>query len=227
MPTTYNAAIDEMFGNANSVFVGTAASLLGYTPDVRWPGAPKANPPDKTKLWARVSFQVVTDDIAALANANGVCLYQTIGICFVQLFCPRNVGQSIDNGRLIAIALQAAFRTPVSSSGELWYSKSKIFELPEAEESYPITVSTRVQFKTTAPSTYIPPSPGGNGVTRYPLTFVSTGVYTVAVEVNANAILTRNGETLTQGSDYTVSGETITFAAGMIPNSGDSLQLFQ
>lgn len=147
MATTLRAAIDEMFATANNVFTGYAATLLGYAPDVRWPGVPLGTQPDKSRLWARVSTQIVTDEQASLANAQGIQLYAATGLLHIQLFCPRNVGASIDNGRLVAEALQNAFRLQ-STSGEIWYSKQKAFELPEAEENYPINVSVQFYYKT-------------------------------------------------------------------------------
>lgn len=147
MATTYHAAIDEMFATADGVLIGYAATLLGYALDVRWPGVPVSSKPDKTRLWARVSAQIVTDAQVSLANANRISLFQATGLLNVQLFCPRNVGASIDNGRLIGEAIQNAFRT-LSTSGEIWYTNQKVVELPEAGESYPITVSVRYTYKT-------------------------------------------------------------------------------
>lgn len=147
MATTYSAAVDEVFGMVNGVLTGAAATLLGYTPDIRWPGVPKEAVPDKTKLWARVSLQIVTDTQTALANANGQRMFTANGLLFVQLFCPRNQPESIDNGRSIATDLQTVFRTN-GISGEVWFTQAKFVELPETDESYPINFSTRLQYRT-------------------------------------------------------------------------------
>lgn len=147
MTTTYHDAIDEMFASAKAVFDGTAAALLGYVPDVRWPGAPLATVPDYTKLWARVSLQIVTDEQASLANNNDKRFFWATGLLFIQLFCPRNVGGSIDKGRLIAEQIQNKFRHQ-STSGEIWYRNAKVVELPETEDSYPINVIVQFKYKT-------------------------------------------------------------------------------
>lgn len=149
MTTTYHDAVDSIFGTAKTVFDGYATTLLGYAPDVRYPGVPNANKPDKSKLWARCSSQIVTDVQASLSNVNNISFFFADGLFYIQLFCPRNVGGSIDKGRLIAEALQKAYRaSPLS--GEMWYSKVKIVELAETEENYPINVSGEYQYKTTS-----------------------------------------------------------------------------
>lgn len=147
MATTYSAAVDAMFALALSVLTGFAAGELGYAPDVRFAGVPKSNPPDKTKLWARITSEVITDRQASLANANGVSIFEASGLLFVQIFCPRNVGGSLPIGRLIGAQLQNAFRNN-GSSGEIWYTAAKLKELPEDSSSYPILFSTRFYYKT-------------------------------------------------------------------------------
>lgn len=147
MPTTYDAAIDAMFGIAKAIFDVNALAILGYVPDVRYPGAPLGTKPDRSRLWARVSSQIVTDGQASLTNALQQRMYEADGLLYIQLFCPRNVGASIDKGRLIAKALQTSLRKD-GLNGEIWFRKAKILELPESEESYPITVSAEFTYKT-------------------------------------------------------------------------------
>lgn len=227
MPTTYTDAQDEMFGMANAVFATTAVSLLGYAPDVRWPGVPKAGVPDRTKLWARVSEQIVTEEQASLANANSIRLFDAIGMLYMQLFCPRNIAASVELGRAVGIALQVAFRH-TSPSGQVWYRKAKMVELPEGLENYPILVSTEFQYRTSSPATAgIVLASGGGSVRYYGLTFISTGVYSAPVaSVTVDALVFKNGELLSQGvgNDYTVAGNVITF---LIPVAGATLALYQ
>lgn len=147
MPTTYHAVIDEMFAQIKGVFDGFATTLLTYAPDVRWPGAAGPVKPIPDRLWVRVSMQIVTDSQASLSNVNDKRFFWTNGLVFVQLFCPRNMGASLDNGRLIAEALQNVLRKS-STSGEIWYRNAKIVELPETVDNYPITVSAQLMYKT-------------------------------------------------------------------------------
>lgn len=54
----------------------------------------------------------------------------------------------------------------------------------------------------------------------------SNAAFTLAAAPNpaASLILVRNGVVMRQGGDYTISGASVTFVSGAIPNSGDILQ---
>lgn len=148
----YLDATDEMYGVIKSVLLDDTRwpLLLGYTMDVRWPGDALGTKPDMTRLWARVSKQVVKDSQSALANANGQRVFETIGLLYVQLFCPRNQPATLQNGSNIAVAMQAAFREQ-SPSGEIWFLNQAIREMPETPENYPITVVTEFRYKVLDP----------------------------------------------------------------------------
>ena len=151
MSTDYITARDEMFGIAETVFDDSATStLIGYKPDVRWPADPKPSVPDVTKVWARVSHQVVTDGQAALANAQGQKLYEAKGLLFIQFFSPRNVGGMYDKVLQLALVMQEAYRDP-SPTGEIWFRNAKVVQLPEEATSYPINFSTEFSYKTLQP----------------------------------------------------------------------------
>lgn len=152
MSLSYLDAKDQLFTRAKNVLGGSDTNtLLGYVPDVRWQGVPTATVPDKSKLWARVSSQVVTDGQAALANANGKRLFEAAGLLYIQLFCPKGEAGIPAKGLLLAIALQAQYRQQ-SSSAELWFRNQRILELPETADSYPINVVTEFRYKTLQPS---------------------------------------------------------------------------
>lgn len=152
MPTTYIAAKDELFGIVKAVFDDAKwVALLGYVIDVRWPEVARASKPDFTKQWARVSAQSVSDGQATLSNVQNTKVFEAVGLLYVQLFCPRNMPASQENGLLIASDLQAAFRKQ-SPTGELWFRNQKISELPPTEDSYPINVQTDFQYRTLQPA---------------------------------------------------------------------------
>jgi hypothetical protein len=150
MSITFQGALDLLFNTAKGAIDANANAILGYAPDVRYPGVPKALPPDMDKFWIRVSAQIVTDGIAALASASGQRLYEAEGLLSIQLFCPRNIAGSRDaQGLPFAEAIRTAFRSG-SSSGEVWFTNAVIKELPEGDESYPVTVSVRFSYRTVA-----------------------------------------------------------------------------
>lgn len=146
MPTTLISAVDELFSIVKTV-VDASGSYIGYVPEIRWPGAPVGPKPAKEKLWLRVSKRTITDGQSSLAGASNSRFFEEIGLVFVQLFCPRNVAASLDNGRMLAVAIQLAFRDH-SPSGEIWFRGQRIVELPEEAEFYPINVIVQYTFKT-------------------------------------------------------------------------------
>jgi hypothetical protein len=148
MATTYQAAKDEMFAAVYNMLISSlVTTLLGYTPDIRFSGVAEPNEPDRTKYWVRISLQVVTDQQISLMNAYQNALFQADGLLYIQIFCPRNKAASIDNGLIIALAVQNVFRNQ-SADGQVWYTKQRVQELPEDDLSYPILVSTRFTYKT-------------------------------------------------------------------------------
>jgi hypothetical protein len=148
MSVNYSDALDELFGMVKAIFDQAKWSdLFGYTIDVRWPGVALATKPDMTKLWARVSFQIVSEPQASLSNAAGNKMYETTGLLYVQLFCPRNQPDSMDNGRELAVDMRNRFRHD-SPSQEIWFRNQTVRELPETEENYPINVVVTFSYKT-------------------------------------------------------------------------------
>lgn len=147
----YIDATDEMFGIIFGVLSSsTVHDLLSYDMDIRWPGKPVATKPDPTKLWARVSKQIVTDSQSSLANDGQQREFDATGLLYVQLFCPKNQPASLENGRTVAVALQQAFRKQ-SPSDEIWFRNQAIRELPETDENYPINVITEFQYTSLDP----------------------------------------------------------------------------
>lgn len=139
-------AVDEMFSSVKAA-VDASQSIIGYAPEMRWPGAAKGSKPDMTSFWLRTSLQIVTEDQSSLANDFGSRMYESVGLLFVQLFCPRNLPGSIDKGRLLAERIKSVFRQQ-SISGEVWYKNPKVVPLPETDQSYPFNVVITFSFRT-------------------------------------------------------------------------------
>lgn len=145
MSITYQATIDELFTSVKAVF-DASTPIIGYVPEVRWPGTPKGPKPDRTKYWARVSQQLVTEGQASLANVNSKKIFESIGLLYIQLFCPRNIAGSLQKGQNLAVALRDAF-CQQSTSFDLWYRNAKVVELPETADNYPINIVVEFHFK--------------------------------------------------------------------------------
>lgn len=141
MPITYSNAIDEMFGMVNAE-LGNVCVVLTYDVfDMRWPGAPNAVAPDATKFWGRTSAQIVKDDVTSIGGKK----YTATGLLYVQLFCPRNVANTLVLGRQVAALFRDAFRQP-SVSGAINFYNQKIVELPETEDNHPMNVVVTFEY---------------------------------------------------------------------------------
>jgi hypothetical protein len=147
MSLLYSDALDELFGMVEAVFVDPTIMALVGTLDVRWQGVGTSAVPDRSKMWARVSTQTVTDNQVSLAANANKNLYEATGLLYVQLFCPRNLAASMENGRAVALAMRDAFRKQ-SPSGQIWFRNQKILELAETVDFYPINVVVQYSYKT-------------------------------------------------------------------------------
>jgi hypothetical protein len=143
MPSTYSDAIDNMFGMVQAIW-NQAASIVGYTPILRWPGEEIAAKPPVDQIWSRVSTQIVTDEQTAFANNNGVRLYHAKGLLFIQLFCPRT-NADLNIGRQFAQFIREGFRKE-SPDGNIWFTNQRILELPPTDTNYPINVVVTFEY---------------------------------------------------------------------------------
>jgi hypothetical protein len=214
MSIIYGDAVDEIFGTVKAVNDTIAAGILGYTPELRWQSVPLGMQPAKDKFWLRASMMLVTEDQIALSAVNELRLFESIGILYVQLFCPRDIASSIENGRLLAVAIRDAFRQQ-SNSGEIWYKNQKVVELPETVESYPINVVVKFQYKTLHARGFNG-TVGGGQVINFSAGEVPVGgptIFTLAnIPIAGSLALYNNGVRLRigAGNDYTLSGLAIT-----------------
>lgn len=219
MSINYADAIDEMFGTVKAVNDAGSVAILGYVPELRFQGVPLATKPAMDKVWLRTSQMNVTEDQASLSDINETRMFETVGLLYVQVFCPRDVAGSIENGRALASLFRDAFRQQ-SNSAEIWYRKQKLVELPETADNYPINVIVEFRYKTLH-------AKGFNGTVGGVINFsgpeVPVGgptVFTLLhVPVAGSLDLYNNGMHLTAGAgnDYTLVGLTITM---LVPAGG-------
>jgi hypothetical protein len=147
VPTNYAAAIKELFSIVNSVWVSQVTPLLAYQPQLRWQGVSEPTNAPTNQYWARVSTQNVSDTQATLSDYQGRRRYTSVGLLYVQLFCPKANGasNSVDLGRTMADLLRNAFRRP-SPSGTIFFTNQRIVELAPTPDTYPINIIIRYQY---------------------------------------------------------------------------------
>lgn len=131
MTAAYDVALDDIYSVLNVAWLGGAAAVVGYVPEIRWPGVEDSTKPDGSKFWARISTQTVTEE----QTGFGVCPTETnamrttaFGLVFVQLFCPKNVDTSFEFGKLLAKLVRSAYRGRKTVNG-VWFRNVRINEL--------------------------------------------------------------------------------------------------
>lgn len=135
MPTTYQGAINAMFGRFRIAWESGSPWIVGYVPYVYWQGVRDPRPVDMSVYWARVSQQTVDEQRGSLSNdvgEPGKARYNVAGLIFVQLFCPQKDAASMERGRALAVVARDAFRGH-TADGVVWFRNARINELePES-----------------------------------------------------------------------------------------------
>lgn len=144
--TTYDAARDDVFELLNDTWNANSAAIVGYVPEIRWPGVIYTEHPPNDKIWARPSFKTVIDGQQTLSNAGGVSRYAAKCLFYLQIFCPLNdPDNALNKGILLAKNIQTAFRHGLN---DVWFQDQQVRELDPTPESYPINVVVVCNFET-------------------------------------------------------------------------------
>lgn len=145
MTTTYVEAIDQMFSLFNSAWNAETTAIVGYVPEVRWPGVEEPGTPDASKYWARVSQQTVIEEQTTIGDSNGKRRYTASGLIFVQIFCPKSEAAAMENGRNLAVIARNSFRGK-TTSGKVWFRNARINELAPEESAYRFNVVAEYEY---------------------------------------------------------------------------------
>jgi hypothetical protein len=143
---TYSEATDEILKVLND-YMPDAAALVGYVPDVRWPGVPEQGKPDRSKYWIRPSHSIVKDGQSSISSSIGKKRYRAIGLLFVQVFCPRLAHNTLVNGRKLAEAIRDEYRK-ASPSGNIEFRDQEVKEIPSQAEFYQLNVVVTFEYDT-------------------------------------------------------------------------------
>lgn len=148
MSATYEEAIDQIFGRFSEVWAADSAAVVGYTPEVRWQGVEVGQLPDYGKYWVRVSQQTVLEGQSTLRDPSCGQRYRTNGLLFIQVFCPRSEGKSMENGRKLATIARNAYRA-YSTSGGVWFRNARVSELEPEEKWIRLNVTVEYEYDET------------------------------------------------------------------------------
>jgi hypothetical protein len=140
MSTTYPEAIDEIFSHFNNSLSSKASEIIGEAPICFWQGKTEIKP-DSSKFWLRISQQTVLERMETLANP--VKRYQTSGLVFIQIFCPKIALNSFYTGRLLAELCRNIFR---GRTDNVWFKNSRIKELGPEDSYYRFNVISEYEY---------------------------------------------------------------------------------
>ena len=127
----YQNANSEIFALFHVAWQASAASVVGYMPEVRWQGVQEREIPDGSKYWARLSVQTISAKQATLSadcGKPGQKRFTAFGLVFVQLFCPKSDNQAFAKGQQLAEVARNTFRGKATASN-IWFRNVRINEL--------------------------------------------------------------------------------------------------
>lgn len=143
MTTTYLKAIDDIFTEFKAVW-DLSDSIVGYIPEVLWPGVEFNQKPENSKFWCRVGQTTVGSPQISFNSDTGR-RFTTYGLFLLQLFCPKNIPNSITLGRALANSVVTGLRAKKTPNG-IWIKNPMINELPNDENYYRFNVISEYEF---------------------------------------------------------------------------------
>lgn len=140
------AALDALYAVLHNAWIGNAAGIVGYVPELRWPGNFEDSAPDVTKHWGRVSKQTVMQEKANLSsNGPGGNRYHTDGFLTLQLFAPLTQPGAADEMNLLAEMARNSYRG-AQIPGDAFTRNERIREVPNDAKFYRCNVIVEYEY---------------------------------------------------------------------------------
>jgi hypothetical protein len=135
----YEQAVDEIFARFNSEWLENAESVLTYIPEIIWNGINRNEKLLTNLFWVKVWQETVTENQATFTNQNSKKRFEVSGLVFVQILCPRQITNSVELGRRLAMIAKDAFRGH-STSGKVWFRNAQVKEIAPDEKFHRFNV---------------------------------------------------------------------------------------
>lgn len=133
MSTTYPEALDAMRARFLAGWNAGTPAIVGTAPLIRWQGREsESDTPNGGSYWVRFSSQTVEEPQRSLGK-EGTRLYDSCGLIFIQIFCPRTLPDSFENGRLLAQVARNIFR---GQNSGVWFRNARINDDLEPEQGW-------------------------------------------------------------------------------------------
>lgn len=129
--TTYESAIDTMYGVFKTAWDIGASPIIGYVPVVEYDEPAKGNYDSLTAAFARLTVRNVLEGQLTLGTPDGPGTheYGTAGLLIIQVFVPKDDNEGIVLGRRLAVLVRNAYRT-AGVNGEVWFKNATVVEQP-------------------------------------------------------------------------------------------------
>jgi len=141
MPTTYDEAIDTIFGHFNTEWNAGSGAIVGYIPEIQWQGVGKFSRPDPAKFWIRVSNAPILQRQTSLRGLD--TRYNTFGQFLVQLYCPKTES-GITIGRTVAAFTRNIFLGQALETVK--FVNVKLIELDPESANYRFDITARYEY---------------------------------------------------------------------------------
>lgn len=150
MTTTYSQARDEMYGLINTKIKDESTAIMGYIPRVYWNGTTPRHKGKRSRMFLRVSNQIVFESQTTLSTCegeDGQKRYTTSGLVFIEFYMPRSDNQSNLHGESLAVILRNAFRKAPSGDSGIVYRNARLLNgIPNEEQFYRLNVVTEFEY---------------------------------------------------------------------------------
>ncbi len=150
MTTNYSDAKDAIYGRVKAAIDGPVTALLGYKPEIRWPYVAEPAKPNNSKIWFRVSSQIVEEQQITLSTCEGAPgqkKYETVGVLIVEMYMPKAERDSGVKGGKAAAMIRDAFRNAPSGEAGIVYYRARINDGIAPEELfYRLNVVTEFEY---------------------------------------------------------------------------------
>ncbi|PCI27885.1 hypothetical protein COB55_04920 [Candidatus Wolfebacteria bacterium] len=120
MTSTYPNAIDEILDTFNVEWEKpSTAAIVGYTPQVFWPGIERPKIPPTNLYYVEVETSSVSEDQKTLSNfvdGVGKKRYNNKGMLFVNIFAPLSDSKHMELGGDLSVVAQNSLRGKTTTS---------------------------------------------------------------------------------------------------------------
>jgi len=145
MTTNIEGAINELRTLFYSNWLSKTAVIAGYVPKVYFQDVEDSEIPDISKYYVRFSTKKAGSEQSTLSEnvvTNGSRRFETYGIVFIQLFCPKLSNAGV-NGLKLAMLAQEIFR---NATANVTLKNASIKDLPPEDGAIRYNITAEYEF---------------------------------------------------------------------------------